>query len=58
MTGLDRLVPQGAIIGAVMETALNSDLPGFARAITQRDVRSFRRLGGADPGRQPGHRPV
>ena len=41
MTGLDRLVPQGAIIGAVMETALNSDLPGFARAITSRDVRSF-----------------
>nr|MDQ3078271.1 hypothetical protein [Pseudomonadota bacterium] len=41
MTGLDRLVPQGAIIGAVMETALNSDLPGYARAITQRDVYSF-----------------
>ena len=41
MTGLDRLVPQGAIVGAVMETALNSDLPGFARAITSRDVRSF-----------------
>ena len=41
MTGLDRLVPQGAIIGAVMETALNSDLPGYARAITSRDVRSF-----------------
>ncbi len=41
MTGLDRLVPQGAIIGAVMETALNSDLPGFARAIISRDVRSF-----------------
>lgn len=41
MTGLDLLVPQGAIVGAVMETALNSDLPGFARAITSRDVRSF-----------------
>ena len=41
MTGLDRMVPQGAIIGAVMETALNSDLPGFARATTTRDVRSF-----------------
>lgn len=41
MTGLDRLVPQGAIIGAVMETALNSDLPGYARAVTQRDVYSF-----------------
>ena len=41
MTGLDRLVPQGAVIGAVMETALNSDQPGFARALIQRDVRSF-----------------
>jgi type IV secretory pathway VirB10-like protein len=41
MSGIDRLVPQGAIIGAVMETALNSDLPGFARAIVQRDVLSF-----------------
>ena len=41
MTGLDRLVPQGAVIGAVMETALNSDLPGFARAMVQRNVYSF-----------------
>ncbi|MDB5700325.1 MAG: hypothetical protein JWL66_524 [Sphingomonadales bacterium] len=38
---LDRLVPQGAIIGAVLETAINSDLPGFARAIVSRDVLSF-----------------
>ena len=41
MSGLDRLVPQGAVIGAVMETALNSDQPGYARAVTQRDVYSF-----------------
>ncbi|MBV9528433.1 TrbI/VirB10 family protein [Sphingomonas sp.] len=41
MTGLSRLIPQGALIGAVMETALNSDLPGFARAVVQRDVYSF-----------------
>ncbi len=41
MTGLSRLVPQGAVIGAVMETALNSDQPGFARAVTQRDMYSF-----------------
>lgn len=41
MTKLDTLIPQGAVIGGVMETALNSDLPGFARAIVQRDVRSF-----------------
>ena len=41
LTGLDRLVPQGAVIAAVMETALNSDLPGYARAVIQRDVRGF-----------------
>jgi len=41
MTGLNRLIPQGAVIGAVMETALNSDQPGFARAVTQRDMYSF-----------------
>jgi type IV secretory pathway VirB10-like protein len=41
MAGLDRLIPQGAVIGAVMETALNSDLPGYARAIITREVRSF-----------------
>ena len=37
----DTLVVQGTIFGAVMETALNSDLPGFARAVTSRDVLSF-----------------
>lgn len=41
LTNLDSLIPQGAIIGAVMETALNSDLPGYARAIVTRDVLSF-----------------
>ncbi|MEO6248164.1 MAG: TrbI/VirB10 family protein [Sphingomicrobium sp.] len=41
MVGLDRMVPQGAVMGAVMETALNSDQPGFARAMVQRDVFSF-----------------
>lgn len=34
-------VVQGAIIAAVLETALNSDTPGYARAIVSRDVRSF-----------------
>lgn len=34
-------VPQGAVIPAVLETALNTDLPGYARAIVSRDVRSF-----------------
>ncbi|MDP3749258.1 MAG: TrbI/VirB10 family protein [Phenylobacterium sp.] len=35
------VVPQGAIIPAVLETAIDSDLPGFARAIISRDVMSF-----------------
>jgi type IV secretion system protein VirB10 len=34
-------VPQGAVIQAVLETALDSNRPGFARAIVSRDVRSF-----------------
>jgi type IV secretion system protein VirB10 len=34
-------VPQGAIVQAVLETALDSNRPGFARAIVSRDVRSF-----------------
>lgn len=37
----DSLVVQGTLIAGVMETALNSDLPGFARAIVTRDVLSF-----------------
>ncbi len=38
---LAHTIPQGAIIPAVLETALNSDLPGFARAIVSRDVKGF-----------------
>jgi type IV secretion system protein VirB10 len=34
-------VMQGTLIPAVLETALNSDLPGYARAIVSRDVRGF-----------------
>jgi type IV secretion system protein VirB10 len=34
-------IPQGAVIPAVLETALNSDLPGYARAIVSRDVKGF-----------------
>jgi type IV secretion system protein VirB10 len=41
MTNLGAVVPQGAIVPAVLETALNSDLPGFARAVVSRDVRGF-----------------
>jgi type IV secretion system protein VirB10 len=35
------MVVQGTIIPGVLETALNSDLPGYARAIVSRDVRGF-----------------
>lgn len=34
-------IPQGTVIPAVLETALNSDLPGFARAIVSRDIKGF-----------------
>lgn len=37
----DDIVPQGAIIPGVLETAINSDLPGYVRAIVSRDVKSF-----------------
>ena len=35
------IAPQGTVISAVLETALNSDLPGFARAIVSSDVRGY-----------------
>jgi type IV secretion system protein VirB10 len=35
------MIPQGAIIAAVLETPLNSDRPGMARAIVSQDVRGF-----------------
>jgi type IV secretion system protein VirB10 len=34
-------VSQGTLIPAVLETTINSDLPGFARAVVSQDVRSF-----------------
>ena len=34
-------MPQGSVISGVLETAINSDLPGFARAVVTREVRSF-----------------
>lgn len=36
-----QVVSQGTVIPAVLETAINSDLPGFTRAVVTRDVRSF-----------------
>lgn len=41
MRDLDATIPQGAVIPAVMETAINSDLPGLARAMVTRDIKSF-----------------
>jgi type IV secretory pathway VirB10-like protein len=35
------LIPQGVMIAAVLETAINSDLPGFVRAVVSRDVSGF-----------------
>ncbi len=38
---LSHTAPQGTVIPAVLETAINSDLPGFMRAVVSRDVRGF-----------------
>lgn len=34
-------VSQGTLIPAVLETAINSDLPGYVRAVVSQDVKSF-----------------
>jgi type IV secretion system protein VirB10 len=36
-----RVAAQGTVIPAVLETAINSDTPGFARAVVSRDVKGF-----------------
>ena len=36
-----RVAPQGTLIPAVLETAINSDLPGAVRAVVSQDVRGF-----------------
>ncbi|HEX7885727.1 MAG TPA: type IV secretion system protein VirB10 [Phenylobacterium sp.] len=41
MRDLGRTIPQGSVISAVLETAIDSDLPGQVRAVVSRDVRSF-----------------
>lgn len=38
---LGATVIEGTLIAGVLETAINSDLPGFTRAIVSEDVRSF-----------------
>lgn len=39
--GRSSTIPQGTIIAATLETPLNSDRPGLARAIVGQDVRGF-----------------
>jgi type IV secretion system protein VirB10 len=41
MRNLRAIAPQGTIIPGVLETAIDSDLPGYTRAIVSRDVLSF-----------------
>jgi len=41
MRDVSRVVPQGFVIPAVLETAIDSDLPGSVRAVVSRDVRGF-----------------
>ncbi|KQY21580.1 type IV secretion system protein VirB10 [Rhizobium sp. Root482] len=38
---IDAMIPEGTLIPGILETAINSDLPGQVRAITSRDVYSF-----------------
>ena len=35
------MVPQGTVVPAILETGINSDLPGFVRAVVSRDVHGF-----------------
>jgi type IV secretory pathway VirB10-like protein len=41
LANLALTAPQGTMIPAVLETAINSDLPGSVRAVVSRDVRGF-----------------
>lgn len=38
---IDALVPQGTMLRGVLETSVNTDLPGMVRALTTEDVWSF-----------------
>ncbi|MDK4741345.1 type IV secretion system protein VirB10 [Rhizobium sp. CNPSo 3464] len=38
---IDAMIPEGTLIPGILETAINSDLPGQVRAITSQDVYSF-----------------
>ena len=38
---LSNTIIEGTVIAAVLETALNSDLPGYVRAVVTRDVKGL-----------------
>lgn len=38
---IDAFVPEGTLLPAILETAINSDLPGQVRAVVSKDVYSF-----------------
>jgi type IV secretion system protein VirB10 len=41
MTDPSNTIAQGTLMSAVLETAIDSDLPGYVRAVISRDVKSF-----------------
>ncbi len=41
MTDPSNTLTQGTLIPAILETAINTDVPGYVRAIVSQDVRSF-----------------
>jgi len=41
LQNLNTLIPQGTMIGGILETAIQSDLPGMVRAVISEDVYSF-----------------
>ena len=41
LTSTSKVVPQGTIVAGILETAINSDLPGQVRAVVSRDVPGF-----------------
>ena len=41
LSSTNMVIPQGTIISGVLETAINSDLPGLVRAVVSRDVLGF-----------------
>ena len=41
LRNLDTLIAQGTMIGGILETAIQSDLPGMIRAVVSEDIYSF-----------------